>query len=168
MLYLDVSHRCASLRALLWAADTPLANLCCGHAPAQLQHGDSPLLVPPNSRTTRRPFLHPSPWWDGGTAFFSEHAWAGGCVVASPRSDEPWGQGWGAGMVLAGAVLQLIPTTMLQARAGCPVGRTSDPEGNALQLPIPHNLVVENPNYKFRFLLAGMIWKKVVIIKRWW
>lgn len=41
-----------------------------------------------------------------------------------------------------------------------PCLRTSDPEGNALQLSIPHNLVVENPNYKFRFLLAGMIWKK--------
>lgn len=58
-----------------------------------------------------------------------------GCAPARPHRGAP-GQGW------------------------LPCLRTSDPEGNALQLSIPHNLVVENPNYKFRFLLAGMIWKK--------
>lgn len=61
------------------------------------------------------------------------------------------------------AMLQLIPNAVLQGKAGCPIRRTSDPEGNALQLSVPHNLVLENPNYKSRFLLAGMIWKKVVI-----
>ena len=63
------------------------------------------------------------------------------------------------------AVFQLIPNAVLQGKAGCPIGKPSDPEGNALQLSIPHNLVLENPNYKYRFLLAGLIWKKVVIIK---
>lgn len=63
------------------------------------------------------------------------------------------------------AVLQSVPNTVIQGKAGCPIRKPSDPEGNALQLSIPHNLVVENPIYKYRVLLAGLIRKKVVIIK---
>lgn len=117
----------------------------------------------------------PSPYWDGGTGVFlcaclgrqlesvTVGEYPGCCISTFIQSVRARLTSWGG----AGreAVLQSVPNTVIQGKAGCPIRKPSDPEGNALQLSIPHNLVVENPIYKYRVLLAGLIRKKVVIIK---
>lgn len=135
-----------------------------------------PVLVPLSSRATCRPFLLAEPMLGWGHSDFlcaclGRQLWSVSagkhprCCISTFR--------WAVRARLASqdgagqeAVLQLTPSVLLRGEAGCPVRATSDPEGNALQLSIPHNLLLENPNYKFRFLLGGMIWKEVVIIKR--
>lgn len=123
---LGVSPCCTSPGAPWWAADILLTSPCRRAA-----------LRPSAPEPPEECFSMLSPIW-GLCSFLCACLGRDNSPVASPGfSPAPRARLTSRDGAGKEAVLQLVLSTAPRGKAGCPVRRTSDPEGNASQLSIP-------------------------------
>lgn len=118
---------CTSPRVPWWAADILLASPCRRAA-----------LHPSAAESAEGYFSMLSPMW-GLCSCLCACSGRDNSPAAAPGSAQLRGQSWQARTELAGRLCCSLSSvnTAPQGKAGCPLGRTSGPEGNASKLSIP-------------------------------